>query len=106
MITELRKLSTSELYKFPGSVVQGLVMGVASLLSDLEEGRQLRFATNSSPFMVSVRVGLAFFMRYTTVDDELVEADALKACCEALFDPRKTKPVEFSDLENPIKFSW
>ena len=48
-------------------------MGVASLLSDLEEGRQPRFAKNPSPFMVSVKVDLAFFMRYPKDDfDELV----------------------------------
>ena len=57
--------------------------------------------------MVSVRVDLAFFMRYTTVDDEeLVGADALNGCCEDIFNHEMEKPVEFSDLENPIKFSW
>ena len=104
-LLDLRKLQTSDLYKFTGSGAQGVVMSVCSLVEALESGASPKFATNPSDFLVDIKCRLANFCRKAVAgkSPNLIGAVAAKAFADAALQAKEpTMPM----LEMPTKFSW
>lgn len=104
VISSLKQLMASELYKFAGAGARGVVTTVSALVNDLLDGRAPSFASNPGEFLVDIRTRMAFFCRVQVPKkEEIVGAGAARFLCEQCL---KSDAVDLATLEKPITFSW
>ena len=104
VLSSLKKLQCSELYKFTGVASQNAVVSVSQLIQHLEEGRQPSFASNPDPFMAEMKLAISNFCKHKQQDGTLLSgADAVTELAKGLKDLKK---IRIEDLEMPVKFSW
>ena len=104
VLSSLKKLQCSELYKFTGVASQNVVVSVSQLIQHLEEGRQPSFASNPDPFMAEMKLAISHFCKHKQQDGTLLSgADAVIELAKGLKDLKK---IRIEDLEMPVKFSW
>ena len=101
VLSSLKKLQCSELYKFTGVASQNDVVSVSQLIQHLEEGRQPSFASNPDPFMTEMKLAISNFCKHKQQDGTLLSAaDAVAKGVKGL------KKIRIEDLEMPVKFLW
>ena len=104
MLAELRKLTTSSLFRFTGAGPQGVITNVIAFVNDIKSGRPPSFPRNASPFLTDVKLQLAFFCKYEATNAEPLYGAA--AAAKATTDGLGKHGCTLDDLELPITFSW
>jgi hypothetical protein len=107
VLTEVRKIQATELYKFCDSSTQNTIANVADFICDLMEGRSPKFVTNPSDFLVRIRTSLQFFCVIKDAAGKILKVgdDAVKQLCSAIL-AKKPDEVKLDALAEPVMFMW